>query len=289
MLARETSALNTTSQAPLFHAESSFTFACFGKHYKGQQAANWSFAPLQKAEDAAQNAELCARLSEVFEALNVRVVLAPSPADSNGLFVSKALLSQEIPLTPHISLLRNGAYSADAAKLNPGEAGAFSAGGCPLIVAKSRNNFLFAHAGRNSLIDRERIMRSSDRPLRLQESVVDTVMLHLRAPADEVRVWVYGALHPDRYLHPLSGPYAAFNQSLRAYAPRRWGEEAASSMQEADGALRLDLPRLIRAQFARHGVSQVNLQHAYLDNEDEVWLDGTKGRPRNLFVVARRR
>jgi hypothetical protein len=174
--------------------------------------------------------------------------------------------------------------------LRSGEAGAFSAGGCPLIIAKSGDEFAFAHAGRDCLIDRRRINGTGLQACRLNESVVDTLMRTLGATRNpkSVRVWVYGSLHPSRYPHPLSGAHADFNKAMCAYVKNEWGESGARSVPVRDGAIYLDLPLLIRAQFEYYGVppAHIDLQHAYLMGDD-AWLDGAKNAPRNLFVVMR--
>lgn len=295
MLAK-TKVLDPVTEAAAYHPHKEFIFACFGKIYNDNTETNWSFTPLQSAADVQANLELCSRLEDAFGALDARHVYAPSPVASNAQFVPREFLSVELPLSPRISLWRNKDAPGDVSELSPLEAGAFSAGGCPLIVAMHAGRCLYAHAGRDCLIDREYLREVGRRGRRLNESVVDTMMRMLlrglhRSCEQDVRVWVFGSLPPEEYPHPLSGKWASLNKAMKDYVSREWGELGAQSTKERAGVIYFDLPLLIRAQFERWGVPEqnINIRNAYLRDKREVWLDGTKGAPRNLFVIKRHR
>ena len=102
--------------------------------------------------------------------------------------------------------------------------------------------------------------------------------------ARSVEVAVYCAIPPQRFRHPLeNSPHVAFNRDLLEFLRREHGEGAEKIAPVVNGALELNLPELIRAQFMQYGVpaAQIDIEEAFLD-EDDVWGDGTPGMPRNL-------
>lgn len=281
--------MSVFQQAVLLRPERRFTFACYGKRFRGKDAVNWSFAPLKKPEDAAANPELCGRLAAVFSALGVRRVFAPSPIKSNARFIPNTLLRTEIPVSRNISLRRNGDEPADATMLCPGEGGAITAGGCCMIIAENGDRCVWGHGSRKGILDPERIRCENPGSWRLHASVVDSMLQALGIHTiDRVNVWVYGAIHPTKYPHPLSGQYGAFNRAMLSYAIKQWGRLAEESMRIKDGAILLDVPGIIKTQFASYGVppKNINLRHAYLSDEEAAWLDGAPGKGRNLFAVV---
>jgi hypothetical protein len=292
--ARDQAKTNTLIEAPLYRPHENvgpvrFSVIIMGKTFKGGVTdMNWSLKPLQRPEDAMMNRELCSRLAITFGAMGVSRVFAPSPVAFNAAFVRTSSLRTEIKLSSNVSMFRNGAIPADVVTLEPGEAGAFSAGGCPLIVASNGRRLTMAHAGRNCLLDRSLV--AGGPATRVNASVVDTMMTTLRqmGSAEGIKVWVYGSIKPKDYPHKLHGEHAAFNSAMQDYIAREWGVGGAESVQDSEGVINFDMPKLIRAQFERHGVPRgcVNLHFAYLPDTG-VWSDGKKDYPRNLVAIAR--
>jgi hypothetical protein len=243
-----------------------YTVACF-------EGSNWSLAPLQRAGDEKKAPELAGRVSRALRGVGARFAYAPTPVKFNGKLVRPDTLMKERILLGDIALYRNPDAPADGTWLpSRGCAGVFSAGGCSLIVATLGKEMVFAHAGRDCVLDRTRITARNRQTGRHHESIANSVVAQL-APSSFLRkmlhVAVYYSIRPEDFRHDFDDAnpdHVAYNTAAAQMLPREYGEECGIVDSRGIG---IDVPRIIRAQFAAQGVPKENisLEHAYLCDE----------------------
>ena len=254
--------LNTISTpgAPTYSA------ACF-------EGSDWSLAPLQRSGDQRKAPNLAHRLNEAVLELGARYAYAPSPAKFNGKIIRPHKLMQEQMHLGEILLYRNPDAHADGTwLLSPGNAGIFSAGGCSMIVATMGQEMIFAHAGRDCVIDRTRITSRSRVQGRHNESVVHSIVDSL-APSSLLRSHIHAAVYysikPEDFRHDFEDvdpEHLKYNIPAAEMLPAEYGDEC--GIVDKQGIC-IDVPRIIRAQFISLGVPEenINLEHAYLADE----------------------
>jgi len=247
------------------HGTIRFTAACFAGPGK-----DWSLAPLQEPGDVRKNPVLAGKLREALISLVADHLYAPSPVKSNGEIIEPTMLNRPFVLGNGILLFRNPKMPADGTFLRgAGDAGIFSAGGCGVVVATLGDRLIFAHAGRESLIDRERVIGGQGRR---HESVVDSIVEAFRDTDSRVdlrklHVWMLYSIRPEDFLHRFDdSSHRKYNRLVGSdLEDRRLG---AGVRQKIEG-VEIDLPLVAKAQFVAHGTPErnIHLEHAYLADE----------------------
>ncbi len=267
------------------HSDVAFTAACFAG-----PGMEWSLAPLQKPEDvsaAPTNVTLVSKLRGALRPLGADRLFAPTPTKANGEIIEPTALKHHFRLGNGVIMFRNPEVPADGTFLrSPGDAGIFSAGGCGVIVATMDDHLVLAHAARESLIDKPRVITGQSS--RHHESVVDAIVSsfcemgyeqHQIAPA--LKVWMLYFIKPRDFFHHKEHPqHWEYNSKVGPYLDEHLG---AGFTQWPDG-VRLDLPTIAAAQFKKHGVLEENihLDHAYLHDE----LPHTRKEEGGRYLVA---
>jgi hypothetical protein len=245
-----------------------FSAACF-------EGKDWSLAPLQEPQDIDAHAEFAKRVGTALYGIGVRRAFAPKPSEFNGVVIDRRELYKMLPLNfpqGSVFLFRNRESPADGTSLDrAGDAGIFSAGGCGVIVATLFERMIFAHAGRDCLLDRKRVETNGKQQGRPYESVVDSIMLSfgpLRPFAKErLRVWPLFFIRPEDFYHRFDNKeHGEYNRGALKYVPRILGKR---SLEIDKGGVRFVLPQIVKAQFMAHGVLEKNifLEHSYLADE----------------------
>lgn len=272
--------VSAASEVP---GQARYTVACF-------EGSDWSLARLKRSGDEKKEPEFANRVNRALQSVGARLAYAPTPTKFNGEVVRPSTLTRErIPLG-NITLYRNPDAPADGTWLpNKGCAGVFSAGGCSLVVATRGAKIIFAHAGRDCVLDRTRIKAYNCRVGRHHESVVDNVIGQLapeRSSRKEVHVAVYYSIKPEDFRHDLADKnpeHIEYNKAAKSMLPLEYGRECGIVDSRGIG---IDVPRIIRAQSLALGVPKehVCLEHAYLSDE----LPTTRrGGGRYLVAVVR--
>lgn len=277
--------VSATSAIP---GQPAYTVACF-------EGSKWSLAPLQRAGDEDKAPELARKINQAAQSLDARLLLAPTPTKFNGELVSPERLKKERLQLGDAWMYRNPDAPADGTWL-PGKgcAGVFSAGGCSLIVATRGDEIIFAHAGRDCVLDRTRIRTRNFREGRRHGSVVNSILRRLAPSCSlhhevrEIRVAVYYSIRPEDFRHDLAAKnpeHAEYNASALKLLPREYGPECGIVDKLGIG---IDIPRIIRRQFMAYGVPRENicLEHAYLSDELPTTRRGD-GSGRYLVAVVR--
>lgn len=255
--------VRTVSNVP---GQPRYSVACF-------EGSDWSLKPLQKAGDQHHAPELAARIERAVLGLGAHYVFAPSPALFNAKIIRPDTLLQEQIKLGRVVMYRNPGAPADGTWLPAkNNAGVFSAAGCSMIVATLRKEMIFAHAGRDCVIDRTRILTRGRENSRHHESIVDTIVAAL-APIPFLRqhlhVSVYYSIKPEDFLHSyiVKNPeHLSYNNNAAEMLQEEYGRECGTVDNRG---ISIDIPRIIRAQFIELAVPEANisLEHAYLADE----------------------
>jgi len=250
-----------------------FSTACF-------EGSDWSLAPLQTPEDPMRHPHLTSKLRNAMKHLGAENIFAPSPVQFNAQIVHPAELSRVLLLGNGVRMFRNPLRPADGTFLrHPGDAGIFSAGGCSKVVVSIDDQLLFAHAGRECVINRKAVLMESDaRPF---ESVVDTITEEVRRLGYEERdlrslhVWPLYSIRPEHFLHKfyLSKDdvpdekkrleHEQYNNRVAVYLAER---DLGDAVRITSEGVEIDVTEVVRLQFLMYGVPEENihLENRYL-------------------------
>ncbi len=182
--------------------------------------------------------------------------------------------------------------------LRIGEAGIYTAMGCPMIVATLAGNLAWAHAGRDCLFDRGFI--DTQVSSRAHPSVVSRLLNSLDPLAknrDDVRVWVFYSIKPTDFSHDFNHPqHGPFNKRFLDYLGTRGYPESTAftsgCWHTSPEGLHLDLPKIIEVQCRDQGVKPGNMHlgaYSYLlDTLPTTKKPGDDPNKRNYIVVVTR-
>lgn len=255
-----------------------FSSACFpGDH--------WSLKRLREPEDGLRHAVFAEEVGCALRGIGVRRAYAPNPTEFNGALIEPHELHFPILLPHGVVMYRNTAQPADATYLTKsGDAGIFSAGGCGMVVVAWGELLLFAHAGRESLLDRSEVCTQGaqrGRPQGLVDNLVDALCAK-GAHTRDLYAWPLYFIKPRHFVHAPDDPvHGEYNRGAIAYIPAHYGAHCGKVTR---AGLLLDLPRIVQTQFVRRGVPKTNvsLAHAYLEDE----LPTTRNSENGRYLVA---
>lgn len=241
-----------------------FSSACFA-------GPDWSLAQLRKPADAAKNKVFATNVAAALKCVGAIQAYAPNPTKFNGEIVKQADLNVLIKLPNNITVHRQTDKPADGAPLaRAGDAGMFSAGGCAMLVMASPEHIVFAHAGRDCVLDRARVLSEGNCHGRKHQSIVDTIIRYLRkhdALAKDIHVWPMYSIKPAEFVHTFDHErHAAYNQAAGRYIPAKYGDTCCAVTRDA---IEIDVPNIIQSQCLGYGIpeKQIYLDHAYLADE----------------------
>lgn len=252
-----------------------------------------SLAPLQEPKDVEKNPELVTTLRDISRSMEADKIYAPTPTKANAEIIEPTALKLSFVLGNGVVMFRNPAKPADGTLLRqPGDACIYSAGGCGFIAATMDDYLVVAHAARESLMDKQRVLTGQSS--RHHESVVDAIVDTFRdlgyeqfEIAARLRVWLLYFIKPMEFFHPKADPehpeHKDYNNKVAPYLAEHLGT---GFTEWADG-VRLDLPLIAAAQFKKHGVpaKHINLGHSYLADD----LPTTRnGGGRYIVAIVRR-
>lgn len=229
---------------------------------------------------------------------------APSPALMNA----EILTPHQVANYPDSRVLRigfstqtlyRGSNADGVAGLGKKIGYAMSAADCALIVVRNGDFIAAAHAGRNSIIDMDRMKGKAPRE---NESVVHTICRRIskkKLRVEETQVWAGFSISPGLHFpHAVDDPRNPHNRHMVEYVRRKYGTQCFKS-DEQDGALGwLDTKALIRAQFMLLGVPEENIEldsmctYSDVNNKGEpVWFSNVRNTKegkdgRNLVAVV---
>jgi hypothetical protein len=254
-----------------------FSTACFVG-----EGMELSLRPLQNRGDEKKHPALAERISGAVRHIGGETIYAPYPAEFNAQIVSPTELNKMLILNGAVRMFRNATKPADGTFLrHQGDSGIFSAGGCGLIVATLGDRLLFAHAGRDCVINRSRVLGKADaRPF---ESVVDSIADEFREQREDndlsgMHVWALYSIKPGDFLHKFKLTAEDVADEEKRHEFMRYNERLPDDMRSrglqsgirvnAEG-IEIDVPEIIRLQFRAYGVpaEHIHLEHCYLSDD----------------------
>jgi hypothetical protein len=260
-----------------------FSTACFAG-----EGMEWSMKLLQKPEDVFRHPAFAHDLRAALREMGAVRAFAPTPTEFNGVIIGQDALTDRFDLGEGMTVHRNILMPADGTFLkSAGDAGIFSASGCGVIMAALGQYLVFAHAGRDCLIDRKRILRTGGRA---HESVVDYIVHALLAlgcaPEDmhSLHAWMFYSIKPEEFLHRYDDEkHREYNKLVGSDLERRGLGAGVRHLAEG---VELDLPIVANLQFMQYGspAEHIHLEHRYL--HDELPTTRTNG-GRYLVTVVR--
>ena len=144
---------------------------------------------------------------------------------------------------------------------------------CPTIVLyePTYGTVVAAHAGRDSLIDRDHVNGGVPREY---FSVVDAMMpsLHRKSLAPGCKAFITCGIHPDHFTHPVDDPmHGAHNRRMIEYVVKKWGEACVpDGVQQG----KLWLAEIARRQLEQHGLHPANIATDAVDTYGDCGKDG---------------
>ncbi|MBP9782389.1 MAG: laccase domain-containing protein [Candidatus Pacebacteria bacterium] len=230
---------------------------------------------------------------------------APSPIEMNAEVVnSTAMWAHWQVFLDDLARrkLYRGAKGDGFSFINEWNSYAVSAADCALVVVKNGDHIIAAHAGRNSVIDMERMKGNKPRK---NESVVHAIRNVIERAGGVIRdtqVWVGFSISPGpHFAHAISDEKNPHNRQMVDYISREYGSVCFDKQDGQDGALGwLDNKELIRQQFLNLGVRGENIELdsvcTYSDKDAQgeyLWYSNKrqlivgKEQYRNLFAVVK--
>lgn len=252
--------IKPTLSVPIFDGE--VAVHAFG----AEHGCNFSFRGIDASKDPLSTHE------DVFSALASIPArcdyFAPSPVKMNAGVVSALNLfngrvivqKRRFPPYGEFKLYR-GAFADGLTGLNMWNGYVMSAADCALVVVKCGDLIIASHAGRNSVIDMNRMKGD---PPRTFESVVESIyrwcVAEKSCPKKNVHVWIGFSVSPGpHFAHKKSSTVHPHNRTMVDYVTRKYGKACFADDGQHGELGWLDLKELIRRQFVHHGIPEENI------------------------------
>lgn len=246
--------------------------------------SNWSLKPIQTRDDTTQHHALANGIRAAISSMGARRAYAPNVAMASATIISADDLKERI-LLGNIELYRDKKVSADGVFLRPGEAFVMSAAGCPLIIATSGEHVIVAHAGRDSLIERDAVL---GKPFRQHVSIVYAIIeefLKKDEPLNGIAMCMLFSIPTELFdHHPRHPEHGAYNRALITMVDTLWH---GSTVRKNENVF-LDMESIFVNQAREKGIRRAWATHSLRDFPALAHTrDGKDPSRRNLFVIKR--
>ncbi len=242
----------------------------------------WSLKSLQRQADTLDNALLADALSHNLYWLGIYKAFAPNVVSGSGCIAVPSDLEHRICLGRAV-LNRKQEFPADGVFLERNQGFVMSSAGCPVILASAGGDFIAAHAGRDSLIDRGAV---EGRPARKHVSVVGVILEKLRRNASsDIAMTMLLSIPARKFEHSADHPqHGVYNRKLATFVERHWPD----SILREEGRTFLDLQQMFLEQARQAGIRHARATHS-LDMYPNLahTRDGKGADRRNLVIVKR--
>ncbi|MGC9602307.1 MAG: hypothetical protein ABSE76_01010 [Minisyncoccia bacterium] len=233
-----------------------FTASCFA-------GKDWSLSPLQWPNDIAANRPLANKVASALRSIGAVCAFAPNPTEFNAQIIQQGDLDRFLMLGERLYMRRKQDCPADGTNLSMrGHAGIFSAGGCGVIVVSNGYDLVFAHAGRESLLDWRRVKtrgKEEDRHTDVVENVIEAI----GGKPKDLHVWPFFFIKPSDFYHRFDDPdpkHAKYNRAAAEYLPHKYGVYAGKIDEHG---IYIDLSNIAYAQAVKCGVLGENIHLDY--------------------------
>lgn len=265
----------------------------FGRYYpvRGQYyAQDWSFRKLNQASSSRKRSSLVRHLPTIAEQLGVKEILAPSPVEFSGLICDPSTLNVVIPFG-EVRILRG--ISADGCVLAPGQAIAWSIGGCAVGW--------ISHPGYDPSGEYRLVAAAHMGYMSLERGVIPNLAKalglgprHLKDAYAGYAFPIDPLLYEHRWNHPS---YGKQNKNRCHMLVERYGEGSIIGWRDPDKRRlgRIDLGHVMRSQFVELGIPRSHISgspsyDSYVDAQKQpLWYTtrGPFGKRRNLGIITR--
>lgn len=179
--------------------------------------------------------------------------------------------------------IHRGAYADGVILKSKKEAFFILSADCPTIVAAGKYIAIAAHAGRDCLLDKQKI--HTGKISRRNESVVDAIMEKYLMAGEfikDLHVFITCGIKAENFRHPVDHPhYGEKNKTLIKYLIAKYDNDCLKGRPE-EGLISLE--DLIKKQFILHGVPPENIAtdgiDTYGDNilGNHLWHSCARGK-----------
>lgn len=249
-------------------------------------SGDWSLAHLYTQEDA--GSELGERVARELAERDIDRAYAPSVAHMSAYIAHPDELVDHIELPYGMELWRNKALPSDGIMLDPREAMIMGGGGCPVAIATGYGKCSVSHVGRDSALDRGRIVNETPRR---HFSVIQAMAEVLGEPNFNVRLRCLFAISREVFDHSYEHPeYGDYNKRMAEFAKHHFGPE---TIVGKDHVVYLDMERLVLNQARLCGFTAVEVADMLLPIHSSFGHtrhpDASMRPMRNLVIVHRLR
>jgi copper oxidase (laccase) domain-containing protein len=249
------------------------TVAMFGASVE-DPTINWSLAHIKKFGDQEKKEHegTVKRMCHIFSQTPLEHVYAPHPVHFNSEIVTTKDFVGGADAIPFGSTIVHRGVYADGVMFNRNERNVgfiMSSADCALIVVQSVGKYFVAHAGRDSLYDKE--LLATKIKSKEHASIVDAIMEKIEERHRSIsRVFVGCAISAGpHFAHPSTDQtHGARNQKMLShFANTCFSESDRKKLGDAywKGG-HIDLKDIIRRQFLHYGVSNKNI---FVDSDEE--------------------
>ncbi len=225
---------------------------------------DWSLRQLTDENEKRQR-DFKLKLGTALAVQGIRVAYAPRVVAMSGAIIEQDDFPAEhsIELPSGVTLKRT-ALPSDGTFIGKNEAFVMSGGGCPVVIVSGRGICIVAHASRDSLLDRIRMLGTPDEKPREHFSLIDAIAAKVRARGFDPKDMTLRALlqvpsecfgHPMRPdLEPDWRTKRKYNVVMHGWVNDLFGRGIAV---ERDGISYLSIGKLIARQAALAGFEHI--------------------------------
>ncbi len=262
-----------------------------------EHGQNFSFKGIDESKNPhTTHAAIFAALGSIS---STSTYFAPSPVHMNAEVVtpddfkySRSHKQWALPFSEN-AYLHRGVCADGLSGLSPSQGFVMSAADCALIVVRSDETTVAAHAGRDSVID---MLLMKGEPGRASESVVHNICTLARENEDleNLKVWIGFSISAGRHFqHAVNSTAYPHNKKLVEYISQKYGAECFKDDGQGGALGWLDLKELIRRQFIQCGIKEQDIEldsvctRSDMRDGKPVWYSNVRnGVERNLIAVT---
>lgn len=212
----------------------------------------------------------------------VKKIFAPSCKKFNAEIVWEKSFRHKIRIRGGLTI-RKGVFADGVVLENKQEAFFIPSADCPTVIAAGKYVVIAAHAGRDCLLDKQKI--HTGKRSRRNEGVVDAIMEKYLMAGEfikDLHVFITCGIKSENFPHPINHPrYGKKNKILIKHLLEKYGNGCLKGKPE-EGLISLD--DLIKKQFVLHDVPPENITADGIDTYDDnilgnpVWHSCARGK-----------
>ncbi len=226
-------------------------------------------------------------LSMIRQRSGVEKLYAPNTARASARIVSPKRFIHKVRLGTYLTIRNNPDLFCEGTSIQPNEGVVFNTKGCPILVFTGGGYCFVVHAGRDSLIDRHRIL--TRRKSRYHEGVIHAAIAlfqKLQVPPTALRLEGFFGLNPQSFDHRFDDPVYGDMNRMIANEYNRDGKEVIKTY--ADGNQKLVLGKLIELQSEELGIPRTNISYTHRLPVQKNFAAHSTSPTSNLVLIVRK-